>query len=220
MDSPLIAVGLSAASSSVESVSKSSEVNPASPAEVGDPTAGATGDPHHPQFALIPVLIVCSLLGLAAFAWWYSQRGENAALMRPEDTVAGDLADALDESLDALRAEPDPRRAVIAAYARLERVLGSHGFARRPDETPEEYLTRILDRLRVDSTSVRRLTDLFTEAKFSRHVVDATMKEDAIDALSSVRDELRARRDRQLEEERTARELAARAKAGEPGGAS
>ena len=35
----------------------------------------------------------------------------------------------LDETLDDLRAEPDARRAIIAAYARLERVLAAHGPA-------------------------------------------------------------------------------------------
>ena len=43
--------------------------------------------------------------------------------------------------------------------------------------------------------AVQRLTALFTQAKFSHHDVDATMKEDAIDALEQVRDELRGGRD-------------------------
>ena len=53
--------------------------------------------------------------------------------------------------LDDLRAEPDPRRkAVIAAYARLERVLAAAGRPRQLTETAEEYVVRILDRLEVD----------------------------------------------------------------------
>jgi Domain of unknown function (DUF4129) len=184
----------------------------------GDPSAIPDVAARDPQFAVVPVLIVCALLALAAFAYWYAQGRDTPLFSRRKD-AAQDLADALDESLDALRAEPDPRRAVIAAYARLERVLGAHGFPRRADETPEEYLGRILEGLRVQPQSIRRLTDLFTEAKFSRHVVDSAMKEDAIDALSTVRDELRARREAQLEEERRAREPATRVEAGEPGGA-
>ena len=41
--------------------------------------------------------------------------------------LAEQLADVLDETLDDLRAEADPRRAIIAAYARLERVLAANG---------------------------------------------------------------------------------------------
>ena len=45
----------------------------------------------------------------------------------------------LDETLDDLRAEADPRRAIIAAYARLERVLAANGVPRTA-ETSDEYL--------------------------------------------------------------------------------
>ena len=38
---------------------------------------------------------------------------------------------------------------------------------------------------------VDRLVDLFVRAEFSPHVVDAAMKDEAIDALVRVRDELR-----------------------------
>ena len=102
-----------------------------------------------------------------------------------DEIIARELAGALDDSLDALRAEPDPRKAVIAAYARLERVLAAHRLERLESETPNEYLTRILEDLDVERGSVRRLTDLFTEAKFSHHTVDAAMKEEAIEALTT-----------------------------------
>jgi hypothetical protein len=48
-----------------------------------------------------------------------------------------------------------------------------------------------LNDLALDPATVARLTRLFKEAKFSHHRVDAAMKEEAIDALESVRDELR-----------------------------
>ena len=62
--------------------------------------------------------------------------------------------------------------------------------AARP-ETSDEYLPRILDDLALDARAVERLTALFTRAKFSHHDVDGAMKEEAIDALEQVRDELR-----------------------------
>src|SRR5205807_2151173 len=40
----------------------------------------------------------------------------------------------LDASLDDLRREPDARRAVVAAYARMERGLAARGCARQPWE--------------------------------------------------------------------------------------
>src|SRR2546422_5420633 len=36
------------------------------------------------------------------------------------------------------------RRAVIAAWARMERLLATHGHARRPAEAPSEYAARAI----------------------------------------------------------------------------
>ena len=104
--------------------------------------------------------------------------------------VKEELSFALSEAIDDLRTEPDARRAVIAAYARMEGVLARRGHARHPAETPFEYLSRILASLRVREGAVRELTDLFERAKFSTHEIDESMRERAISALVSVRDDL------------------------------
>jgi Domain of unknown function (DUF4129) len=176
--------------------------------ELGQPedTAPTNTGPqtaNDPEFALVPVLVVLGLAGVAVAAYMVYRR--KTAPAREDAVLAAELEAALDDSLDALRAEPDPRRAVIAAYARLERVLAAHALGRLESETPNEYLARILGDLDVEQRSVGRLTDLFTEAKFSSHSVDAAMKDEAIEALSTVRDELRARREAELEAELTAR---------------
>jgi uncharacterized membrane protein len=106
-------------------------------------------------------------------------------------TVEEDLAEAVETTIEDLRRERDARRAVIAAYANMERVLALHGFERRRAETPFEYLVRILRRLDVRESAVRSLTELFEYAKFSAHDIDSGMKEKAIDALEDVRDDLR-----------------------------
>jgi hypothetical protein len=145
---------------------------------------------YDPEFAWVPVLVVVALGAIAAGAAYVASRRRKRR--SPRALVAATIADVLDDSLDDLRAEKDPRRAVIAAYARLERVLAAHGLARRAPETPEEYLARILPELEVAPDAVRRLTELFTWAKFSHHDVGLGMKEEAIEALSTVRDDLRA----------------------------
>ena len=102
------------------------------------------------------------------------------------------LAAALDESLDDLRAEPDLRRAIVAAYARMEVALGAAGLPRRPAEAPLEYVERALLALDTSAAAVRRLTDLFEWARFSQHEPEPAMRDEAIAALVAVRDELRA----------------------------
>jgi hypothetical protein len=112
---------------------------------------------------------------------------------KPTETqLAAQLSAVLDESLDDLLAEQDTRRAVIASYARMERTLAGAGLPRGAAEAPLEYLGRVLrDLLHTSADAVSKLTALFERAKFSQHEIDTTMKAEAIDALVSVRDELR-----------------------------
>ena len=102
------------------------------------------------------------------------------------------LAAALDESLDDLRHDPDLRRAIIAAYARMETALAAAGIPRHPAEAPLEYVERALLTLDTSAAAVRRLTDLFLWARFSQHEPEPSMRDDAVEALVAVRDELRA----------------------------
>jgi hypothetical protein len=159
----------------------------------GIPTEQAGGGSYEPDFAWIPVLVTLALVGLAAAgAWWAGKARRRARGERPFNPFAAEIAAAVDVSLDDLRAEPDPRRAVIAAYARLERVLASHRLPRRPSEAPLEYLERMLAEASVSAHAARALTRLFERAKFSQHAVGAEMKTEAIAALERVRDDLLA----------------------------
>jgi hypothetical protein len=97
------------------------------------------------------------------------------------------VARAVELSLDALRSEPDPRRAVIAAYAAMERSLSAAGFARHRSEAPLEYLRRVIAAPTTVGEEVRTLTLLFQHAKFSQHAVEEAMRSRAIDALAGIR---------------------------------
>jgi hypothetical protein len=119
-------------------------------------------------------------------------RGRRSPLARPpRESLEESLAAAVETTIEDLRNERDPRRAVIAAYASMERTLATHGLGRDPAEAPLEYLARVLLGLDVRESAVRTLTRLFEYAKFSDHEIGAAMKDDAIDALVAIRDDLR-----------------------------
>ncbi len=145
---------------------------------------------YEPSVSWLPIVVVVVLLLAAVSAYVVAERRANRG-RRSGEVLAEQLAVVLDETLDDLRAETDARRAIIAAYARLERVLAANGVAREAAETPDEYLARVLHDLALDPGAVERLTALFTRAKFSQHEVDTAMKEEAIEALGQVRDGLR-----------------------------
>jgi hypothetical protein len=154
------------------------------------PTAPPTTQPSRPPLGSGTTWLEVAILAAAAlFA--------IGAATRPRRQFGGhrsedQLAALVDESLEDLRAEPDPRKAVIAAYARMERGLGAGGLARAPAETAPEYLRRVLAHRKVSAVAVTRLTDLFEQAKFSDHAIGSESKQEAIAALEAVRDELRA----------------------------
>jgi hypothetical protein len=149
---------------------------------------------YTPRFATIPVAVILGAAGIAGLAAYLSHRAGRGTLRRLqlESSIALSLADVLAETLDDLRAEPDPRTAVIAAYARLERTLTAFGVPRRESDAPAEYLHRILVDLDVGARHAAGLTRLFEHAKFSPHEVGPGMKEEAIELLEAIRSDLQA----------------------------
>ena len=167
-----------------------STLGPSRDAQVDDQTQDV-------EFAWIPVLAIVSVLALALVARRRLLRGAGE---EETENVAESLAETLDDTIDDLRAHADPRRAVIAAYGRMERSLAAFGLPRRAFETSAEYLARILAELDVEHASVLRLSDLYARAKFSDHEVDVAMREEAIATLERVRDELTSADERRRSE--------------------
>jgi NADH:ubiquinone oxidoreductase subunit 6 (subunit J) len=147
-----------------------------------------------PEFKWLPVflagggaLVVLSVVGVRSLA--RSRRGLVEGFLLEQE-----FEELVEDTLADLYAETDPRRAIIAAYARVERLFATYGLPRDPSEAPLEYLDRVLPALRASGSALRRLTALFEWAKFSAHDVDRPMRDGAIEALVTVRDELRANR--------------------------
>lgn len=100
---------------------------------------------------------------------------------------------AVEAALEPLRDPADPRSAVIAAYARMETVLAERALGRRTPEAPREYLARVLGEGGMPEHSLTTLTDLFEEARFSRHQIPESAPGRALDELEQARAVLAAR---------------------------
>jgi hypothetical protein len=92
-----------------------------------------------------------------------------------------------------LDADVDPREAVIACYVRMENALAQAGTPRAATDTPLELMARALGAFDVPRADVRRLTALFTEARFSSHPVTDEMRAAARRSLAAVADALAVR---------------------------
>jgi len=147
------------------------------------PTGRVTVGPDWIAIAIVAGLV----LGAAVLAW----RALRTAHIRPGRSPLASLEALLDDAIEDVLAEADPRRAVIAAWARLERVLAGHGLPRRAAEAPFEFALRACLELGIQRASLERLADLYEWARFSLNEVTPAMREQALNGLLDVRDGLR-----------------------------
>ncbi|MEB3022040.1 DUF4129 domain-containing protein [[Mycobacterium] crassicus] len=86
-----------------------------------------------------------------------------------------------------------PREAIIACYAVMERHLADDpDVAPRDFDTPTEVLARAVEHHALAAGNASRLVELFTEARFSPHLMNEQHRADAVASLRLVLDELRA----------------------------
>jgi hypothetical protein len=108
----------------------------------------------------------------------------------PAPVDAEPLADALAAGEQALRAEPDPRSAIIGCYAAMERSLAEAGSPAQAADTPAEILARATAGGLVKSTWAGTLTGLFRRARYSTHPMTEDDRTAAMGALVQVRSDL------------------------------
>jgi uncharacterized membrane protein YedE/YeeE len=142
-----------------------------------------------PDSGVVP-LIVAGVALLAMIGIVVAQLVADRRRRRPPGTPAERLVELLDDTLEDLEREPDPRRAVIGAWARMEAGLAAAGVPRHPSEAPFEYAGRVLQTALARRESVHRLTGLFERAKFSHHAIGQADRDQAIAALRAVRQDL------------------------------
>jgi Domain of unknown function (DUF4129) len=137
-------------------------------------------------------------LGLVAAAWLAFLVGAVVLLRRrlqlrsaPAAEVAGEAVDddAGTVDLDALRAERDPRRAVVAAYAAMERVMAARALGRRRAEAPVEYAGRIAAAGAAGAEHARRLTGIYLAARFGAGQVAPGQRDAAVAAVAALLDD-------------------------------
>jgi MFS family permease len=124
---------------------------------------------------------------LAAAGITVSVRRRPRRVTTPPSATA--LPDAVAASIEDVLAEPDPRRAVVAAYVTMESTLRERGIPRESWETPFEFLDRVFAQVG-DHGSARHLTELYELARFGHHPIGEDLRAEALHDLTTLRDEL------------------------------
>jgi hypothetical protein len=84
-------------------------------------------------------------------------------------------------------ADHEPRQAIIACYAAMERELRRHPGAVPQDfDTPTEVLARAVEHHALHVDNAAELVNLFEEARFSPHVMTEKHRSRAVDVLQLV----------------------------------
>ena len=137
------------------------------------------------------------LLAVLAVRRWSSARRDRAAASAPADGADGEIArleTAVVAAQEQLGGHADARAAIVAAYAAMAATLSAglvrRGTSARASDTPTELLTRAVGSGLVSEGPATTLTELFREARFSRHPMGEAHRRAAEDALHAVRVEL------------------------------
>jgi hypothetical protein len=160
----------------------------------GNIATGGGGGNGASWIAIVAGAALAVVAIIASYVWrrrrWGTGPVAGGLPRRGLDEQRRQVVEVIDESLEALEAEPDPRKAVIAAYVRMDRWLARAGFGRRSSEAPFEHLDRIVDGLGATTAVGGTLAGLYERAKFDYRPCGPEMKQAAIAALVQLREEL------------------------------
>jgi len=163
---------------------------PTPTAAPGAGRASGAEDQRRPSSWVIVGFAAGAAAAAAALAFAARRRGSIDEDREPLPELLRHVVGVVDDSIGDIERDPDPRRAIIRTYARMEAVLARGGIPRRPSETPLEYIDGALRTLAIPAAPVRSLTDLFEIARFSDRPIDISMKRRAIDCLLDIRSAL------------------------------
>ncbi len=123
-----------------------------------------------------------ALIALAAFgAFWYRKRKQD---------VLDEIASIFSYTAELLAHGDEVRESIFHCYEDLCRVLTKHGYLRRDFETVREFEMALRSALPIREDSLVELDNVFEEARYSRHELNAQDSLRAQSALEGVQSEL------------------------------
>ena len=154
-----------------------------------------------PAWVPAVLLILAAGLLVALLIWAWNNRPDvtwrrRGARSDDDFDVLAEVAASVAADADAQRLallSGEPRNAIVECWLRLEGLIVGAGIPRRPSDTSEELVERVLAGSSVDSSAISDLSALYREARFSSHAMGEDARAAAIVALDSVHAELRSR---------------------------
>ena len=143
---------------------------------------------HGSPWPLLAGMLIALALLLALTAW--SRRTRRRATGPPRDQGRLALGQSLAAGRAALAGPRDPRAAIIACYAAMERGFAAAGSAPAAADTPAEVLARATGAGLVRSGSAARMAGLFRRARYSSEPMTSADSAAAASALDQMQADL------------------------------
>jgi uncharacterized membrane protein YhaH (DUF805 family) len=163
------------------------------------PEAGAQRDTLHYLIATSVAMVVLAVAGAVVAARRQRVGTTSVVPAEPTQPVAPvDASESLVRAAEIGLAEigdrsREPREAIIACYAAMERELAFvPGAAPQDFDTPTEVLARAVENRALHADNASELVNLFEEARFSPHVMSEAHRTSALRVLQIVLGELRS----------------------------
>ena len=137
------------------------------------------------------VIAIAVLVAVTVLA----RRRRQAGPLRDRVNRAAALSESLAAGSAALQGGGEPRAAIIACYAAMERGFAAAGSAPAAADTPAEVLSRAAEAGLIRSGSAAALTGLFRRARYSTEPMTSADSDAAAGALARMQADLHAEDD-------------------------
>ena len=139
---------------------------------------------HGPPWPLLAGMLIALALLLALTVW--SRRTRGRVTGPPRDQARLALGQSLAAGRAALATPRDPRAAIIACYAAMERGFAAAGSAPAAADTPAEVLARATGAGLVRPAPAARMAGLFRRARYSSEPMTSADSSAAASALDQM----------------------------------
>ncbi len=140
--------------------------------------------------AFLGLLVVSSVIVVRGIIIsWQQTKAELAGLI---PAARAEAITSVEDAFRILKAQPesDPRTRIINCYQRMVQAAQRLGASITLDQTARELEKAISVMLMIKGSSLRELTDLFEEARYSLHPITETDAEQAQECLLRIAEEM------------------------------
>ncbi|TMI53157.1 DUF4129 domain-containing protein [Candidatus Bathyarchaeota archaeon] len=140
--------------------------------------------------AFLGLLVVSSVIVARGIIMsWQQTKAELAGLI---PAARAEAITSVEDAFRILKAQPesDPRTRIINCYQRMVQAAQRLGASITSDQTARELEAAVSRMLMIKGSSLRELTDLFEEARYSLHPITETDAEQAQQCLLSIAGEM------------------------------